>query len=900
MPLSVPRTLQLQAPTSSSIYVPFPKLVLKVFHVGEGLEVFKSEKTATQEATLQLRHPIVQTQNIELMLTTGAGPCASATRNEHGDFILERQTVELRTYKTPDGTVEVHPLQVVLGMWVDGKGIRQCGSGELNALHVLKASVAGKPLEVAGEIYVPTETALKTTVKLSLESLETPAHRELSQKWLQANLPTVQMLQNRTVAKQDVKSKLTTQRLVRLQTMSDMMKGQYGNVSDPVNLNELITMTDTSGWMDIADVTQMCAMTKAFEENPGVLLKNAMITAQCALYAAAQVCASCEPIGPLGEQTITTRKLIDFLQKWTAPAVGAQALEAQGAKFCILKGQAANFLTGPHVSRSNYAMDERWKVVGSNLGSEDGNAEKMDLGLGHNCMHYDYTLKMFPKISGEIARLNAERTVLGGMVGTPDQAQLLAKNELQLGSMNKALAELKTKWHGCNKDCEDGTLWFSSMMRTLQFRPDETYDMVKAHIGVGLLPFSNMFPAGTGSVEELHGLVRSSLRLMSAALKQQSIGANGETFAYESCFGLASAPSLKIKVNGAAPEPTVTREQYPSFASWLAAKWDGPLAGHAFPGLVGSTLLQTNADGSTLQLKRMELTSMCESTVANVRPLRKADAIAAPVRLANKHVQMSMGGLSHGLSDMPHELASEAIGQATKLKLDADLGHVLRFTQMMDIRKGAPFYKLFVHFGTGQSVTGELTVDDKTSRLTAMMTAEALRSPSSNAAFCNSAVAWDESPTTKVTSSVVVSVPLAPEEQRRITQIAQELAPVHSMSPKHLAFLMEDMGYEVNVGFEGGMFVGMDYTGELDSDSRVSHAFAVHTTPLADSMREWWEPHVDVSALIRSKVQAVLPGTIVRVQKISSNLRVMQLVFDMQKPAVQAAPSPGIPGFSGF
>jgi len=50
MPQSVPRTLQLQAPTSSSIYVPFPKLVLKVFHVGEGLEVFKSEKTATQEA----------------------------------------------------------------------------------------------------------------------------------------------------------------------------------------------------------------------------------------------------------------------------------------------------------------------------------------------------------------------------------------------------------------------------------------------------------------------------------------------------------------------------------------------------------------------------------------------------------------------------------------------------------------------------------------------------------------------------------------------------------------------------------------------------------------------------------------------------------------------------------
>jgi hypothetical protein len=885
MPLSVPRALQLQATSSSSIYVPFPKLVLKVFHVGDGLEVFKSEKTATQEATLQLRHPIVQTQNIELMLTTGAGHCATATRNEHGDFILERQTIELQTYTTPDGTVEVHPVQVVLGTYVDGKGIRQAGSGEFNALHVLKASVAGKPLEVAGEIYVPTETALKTTVKLSLESLETPAHRELSQKWLQANPSTVQTLLNRTVSKQDVKAKLTTQRLARLQTMSDMMKGEWGNVSAPVNLNELITMTDTSGWMDIADVTQMCGMTEAFGKIPGVIRKNAMVTAQCALYASAQVCASYEPMGPLGEQTITTRKLIDFLKQCTSPAVGAQALQARLELYGNLNRQAENFLTGPHVSGHMYAMDEGFTVLGSNIGFKEGNAEKMDLALGQNCMHYDYTEKMFTRISAEIARLNTERTVFEGMVGIENQAKLLAKNEEGLGSMHKAMAQLKTELSGYNQDCEDGTLWFSSVMGTLKSNPDETYDMVKAHIGVGLLRFSNMFPAGTGSVEELHRLVQSSLGLMSAALKQQSMGANGSTFAYEPCFGLASAPSMKV--SGAAPKPTVTREQCKSFGEWIGVMFEGEtLAGHAYPGLVETRPMHANADGSTLQVKRMELTNMCESTVSNVRPLRKSSVVAAPVRLANKHVQMSMGGLSHGLSDMPHELASEAIGEATKLKLNADLGHLLRFTQMMDIRKGGPFYKMFVHFGTGQSVTGELAVEDKTSRLTAMMTADALRSPSSNASFCNSAIAWDDNPSTKVTSSVVISVPLAPEEQRRITQIAQELGPVHSMSPKQLAFVMEDMGYEVNVGFEGGMFVGMDYTGELDSDTRVSHAFAVHTTPLANSMREWWEPHVDVTALIRSKVQAVLPGTCVRVQAISSNLRVMQLVFDMQKPAL--------------
>jgi hypothetical protein len=871
-------------PERNTVFVPFPKLTLKVFHVGEGLEVFTSEKTATQPAQIQLRHPIVQTQNIQVTLTTGAGHSAIGVQNEHFDFLLERATVKLDEHLTLENTPEFFPVLLGFFTYEDDHGMRQCGAGEFNAVLAVEAAVAGTQLEFAADMFVSTATEPTTTVKVCFVADETLAWREGAKKWLEVNAALVQTLKSRTVSKPDVIKQLATFRQVRLQKMCNVMRGMYGTVSDPVNLNELMTMTDMSAWMNVADVTQTCGMTEAFGLIPGIRMKNAMLAAECALYAVAQVCASYEPMGLHGEQTITTSKFTQFVQQSLKPVAGAQALAARNLLYRDVIDHVQDTLTGPLISGILYTPDEGFQFAGKSVLAKKGNAEKMDLAFGGPWVHFANTQKEYTKFSVEIARLMTERKIIEFMVGTPNQAELLAKNEEGLCSMHKGMAKMVKEVNDGGKDCEDGAYWLAHMTKTLSMCPDETFEAVKPHIGKGLLNLSSMFPEGTGSVEELHVLVRSALRLVSEAMKHQSVGADGATFSYEACFGLASAPSLKLaNVVGGAEKKTVTREDCKSFAEYLGAKFP-PMAGHCFTGKVKTRLVQTNADGSTLALKEMEVGNLMESTVSNVRPRYALGANGLPVTLANKHVLMSMGGLCHGLSDMPHLQASEAICEATVAKLDAELGKELQLTKFMFMERGAPFYNLFVHFGDGQAVVGELAVDGKTTQLSASATADALRSSLSNASFCNSAVAWEGCTGTKKTSSVVIGVPLAPEEQRRLSQLAHELAPIHSMTKEQLAFFMEDMGHEINVGFEGGKFVGMDYSGtRIDSDTRIAHAFAVHLTPLAKSMREWWDPKTNVNALIQSKVQAVLPGACVRVHAIAKDLRVMQVVFDVHK-----------------
>jgi len=879
-------------------YVPLPGLRLQVFHVGDGFEIFTSEKTASEPAQVRVRHPIMQTQNLEVMLTTGAGHRECGARNEHGDFLFSRASVPLTEHATLSGGTEYFPGVGAFFVDVDLKGKRQVGAFEWNAALVLEAAVAGTPLELPAQMFVQTATDQTTPAKVVLSfDAETPEWRAAAKNWLAANAALAGALKARTVSKPQVAQQMTMFRVMRAQQKSEMMNFQYGNGQNPVDLGELLTTTDTSAWMMVADATQTQGMKNAFAEQEGVRLKHLVVNARGSLYAAAQVCASYAPTGPRGAQEISSRQFIDWVQRSTAPAVGAQALAARHKVYgelidCVHEVKTAIDTTAIH----RYMSDETFALVGNLVQPTNGAGEKQDLAFGApwmntHCLQRDFRLMSVERerLAAELKVLGAETKILEFMQGAADPAKLatLAAKTAELCVVEQALTQKRQLINCGAKDCEDGAYLTEHQMKVAQSMPLEIFEAVKPFIGTSVLRLENMFPAGTGSVEELHGLVRATLVLVSDALKWQAAGADGATVSYETCFGTASAPKMQSAAPvGVAAQPFVAREQCNSYGEWLLNMFQG-MAGHSFAARVTTTPIRTNADGSTIERKQVAVRDLMETTVSNVVG---SSARGAPAPLANKHVQLTIGGLTQGRRDLSHEAASEAIGTATLAKLTAELGNELQFTKPARMEgKTAGFYNLFVHIGSAQCVSGEVSVNAKTSRLPASTTAQALCSAQTPVAFCSSAVAWNGCPATTVTTSTVISVPLAAEEQRRLRQLAHELAPLHSMTREQLAFYMTEMGHAANAGFEGGTFCGMDLKGSrLDSDSCVSLAFVVHRTPLGDAMPEWWDPKTNASALIRSKVQAVLPGADVRVHEIERDLHVMQVVFDTTKPAPPA------------
>jgi len=160
--------------------------------------------------------------------------------------------------------------------------------------------------------------------------------------------------------------------------------------------------------------------------------------------------------------------------------------------------------------------------------------------------------------------------------------------------------------------------------------------------------------------------------------------------------------------------------------------------------------------------------------------------------------------------------------------------------------------------------------------------AKALVSRTPNVSFCTSTIAWDGCPEkSKKTKTVTISVPLDPEEDRRIKQIAYEIAPLHAMTKDHLAFVMNDMERVVNVGFEAGKFYGNDITGErLDSETRISHFFLLALTPDGQAQPKYWTNPKGINAVLQSEMQAALPGLHVRVSQLETGIHVMQVVVN--------------------
>jgi hypothetical protein len=99
------------------------------------------------------------------------------------------------------------------------------------------------------------------------------------------------------------------------------------------------------------------------------------------------------------------------------------------------------------------------------------------------------------------------------------------------------------------------------------------------------------------------------------------------------------------------------------------------------------------------------------------------------------------------------------------------------------------------------------------------------------------------------------------------------------MTKDQLSFIMTKMGHVVTAGFENGVFVGTDYTGQrLDSDKRVALTMTIQTTKFAATQPEYSDPNTSVSTVILRKLQAVLPGIELRIKKIETCSYLVQAI----------------------
>jgi hypothetical protein len=907
---------------------PMPEFKFEVSHVGDGFEIVTSKASADPKSNrkiadtlnvIELRRALeVTNQGVNFMLVTGAGSVMNATKNEHGEFVMNRGILQIQEHKTLEGYNEY--FGATMGFMTNtggNRGYRQWGCAHINPALLLEAAIDNKPLKIEGYAYVPSEKLEVSIVQLVCESMESEAYLASLKAWADQNKDIVAQMKSYTVTAPQITHQLKTFAANRIQKVYDTMNCTYGKLNDPVNINEVGTWSDTSTYMFKASPDQAIKMLREFYAFDEIKRKNVLSLVRISIQCTAELCASYQPILEHGEQSITTQQMIQFLHANTTPVGSVRTPDRLKLNMDFQTSDRLklnkDFLSILHaiVTSENfnpYESDEKYEYTkDKSVKAVAQGGEKMNMAGDFPRIHIDEMQKTWMGLKSRRDLLLSEQVRLQQAAGeayislltqhgrqklvageTPNAA--LAKLSTELEDVNKSMMKIAQGYgKNCN-DCEDSSWRILMGLEILKNEPNFLYEEVKPFVGKGFLPLENMFPSGqvdtmfrseNDKVEAIHFIVKASLQLTSEALKWQSTPVKGKRYSYESCFGLASAPSLEVQNNAQGDKKTpVTREQCSSYLNLLEQKFKN-LAGHCYTARSLTSVVKEYKNGMKIELHEIGPEDMLEGTVANAmfKSKDKMDKC-----LGIKNVDISIAGQNICLKAVPHSQARDMIGATIMNKIKSgDVGKQVWSNTPIDMGKGIYFYDIFSQIGGRQSVSAEITNSNNiTSMMDHISAAKALVSRTPNVSFCTSTIAWDGCPEkSKKTKTVTISVPLDPEEDRRIKQIAYEIAPLHAMTKDHLAFVMNDMERVVNVGFEAGKFYGNDITGErLDSETRISHFFLLALTPDGQAQPKYWTNPKGINAVLQSEMQAALPGLHVRVSQLETGIHVMQVVVN--------------------
>ena len=892
---------------SQNVVVPFPPVMIQMFHAGTGM-VLETVNDCTQ-----LRPAIVQTRNVRAMITTGAGTTNVGAVDANGDFLFAADAITLTQHATYQGdaqkgeekTVDIWRPFLTFFVQAPGKGYRQVGVAQLDLLDVLQAACQEKQLEFSGELYVATEAADTTTVKLCLTSQASPLERTQLQAWLTNNEASVHLLAHRAVCKKEVSRQLKLCMKTRMAKMSRCMNVMYGGLDSQIKLDMVDLRRDSCCVLNTADTGQMQELMNALDLKKQMFRKLAVPIVTAQLLAVSELCASQQPMGPLGEQQITVPMLRAMLARHTKRKMTQQeALQTQQL-FPHLITKLEGACTFYETSFAAYDSDEGWALDGSSVKVIKANAEKMDMSGGKPAAHFLFSHEAFAANEQNLRKLHEQRN------NAPASASAaIAELDAQISTVTQEQYVIRNSNFYGKMDCEDGAIQTKIIMEVSASNPGDLTEIVQPYVGKGLLPLHKMYAADSDKAlpppgrlvqvgaaaqqderdrartGELLEIVRMTTQLVSDALKWQSEPVNGKRISYEVCLGLASAPSMP-GAQGKKSAAPVTREMCGSRTEYVQRLFDRPLCGHCFASAVVTSDARQTCDGVHTKVVAFTANSLLEKTMTNVRvgyrsredPLRDN---ASQTVLANKTVQISIEGHCVELHDVPHVQVRANVAHVMLQKLTEGLAQQYAVSGAMRMDLGQYFYNFVSQIGVGLCITGEYSNKTQTSTLNAKATLDEIHRPLSMASFCESTLAWDACPQSKVTTTAVLSVPLDREEKERIAQLAHELTPIHAMTKEQLDNIMTRMGHTVSVGFEAGTFCGTDWSGErLDSDKRIGLAFVLQMAPQTYVHADYADASVSASSVLLGKLERLFPNTCMRVKEVETGAFLLQAVVSV-------------------
>lgn len=890
---------------SQTIVVPFPPVMIQMFHAGTGMVL------ETVNDCIQLRPAIVQTRNLQAIITTGAGSTNVAAVDANGDFLFSADTIAMTKHATyqndaqkgAEKTFDIWRPFLTFFVQAPGKGYRQVGVAQIDMLAVLQAACQEKPFEFAGELYVATADSDKTWVKLCVTSQASPLERTQLQAWLINNEASVNLLAHRAVCKEEVSRQLKLCMKTRTAKMTQCMNGMYGGLDTQIKLDRVDLRRDSCCVLNTADTGQMHELMIALDLKKQMFRKLAVPIVTAQLLAVSELCASQQTMGPSGEQIITMPMLKAMLTRHTKQKMTKQEAVQTEQLFPHLITKLEGACTFYETSFAEYQSDEGWAFDGSNVKAVAANAEKMDMSGGKPAAHFLFTKAAFAANEENLRKLQEQRK------SAPVSASAaIAELDAQISTvLQEQYAIRNSNFYG-KMDCEDGAIQTKIIMEVSAASPRDLTEIVQPYVGKSLLPLHKMYAADSdkalappgrlvhvgaaaqqGQRErartgELLEIVRMTTQLVSDALKWQSEPVNGKRISYEVCLGLASAPSMPGGQAQKLATP-LTREMFGSRTEYVNKLFDGQsLCGHCFASAVVTSDARQTGEGVHTKVVEFTANSLLEKTMTNVRVgyRSREDPLldnASKTVLANKTVQISIDGHCVELHNIPHVQVRANVAHVMQARLVECLANQYTVSGAMRMDLGQQFYNFVSQVGVGLCVTGESSNKTQTSTLNAKATLDEIHRPVSMASFCESTLAWDACPQSKVTTTAVLSMPLDREEKERIAQLAHELTPIHAMTKEQLDNIMTRMGHTVSVGFEGGTFSGTDWSGErLDSDKRIGLAFVLQMAPQTYVHADYADANVSASAVLLGKLERLFPDTCMRVKEVETGAFLLQVV----------------------
>lgn len=864
------------------VSIDLPAFTMQIIHEEKTIEVFKDE-----QGHFGLRHPVTN-MSLNVMLTTGGGTKAIGVVQPHG--VIEFPATTLKIKVRQDMKKVPFAYHAIFSFWVnrEGEGMRPAGDFSLDAIGFVKKIVANAAYKCDADLYVAAAESDTTKVQVVLQTKDsdtTPVQMCIHKlaAWLHTDLDAQRLLTTRMVSRSEVANKLSTFAIERLQKTSDKLNGLYGGMNTLLALVNMDTSRDTLRTTAKVDPTQLMYMLFKYNMNRDMARKNAVAIARSAVLAMAELCACERDVDANGEHAITIQDFMHFVK--TAPA--------KPALYAKYIGILENVFTGFDAAMREYVNDEQFEFFGDTLRPSAVCGEKMDVACGRSSMTFA-VLRAQIEANAKLIKNHREEMSKLDPANATHAAQIRLHTEL-LGQATGKQFQLRRSYFNTDGDCEDGGFYTVCAMRLLQVYPGIIQGHVNPFVGKTFMSVHMAFsdPAETDIktlTEQLQRLVQGSIQFASDALKWQSTSVPGKLTEYLPAFGFASAPSCPVKTE---PEPalgpktsaiTLSRETCDTHDDWISKTLEGrQLAGHCFAVKVVSTPGK-KADHFCTSQAQVSVRGILESTVPNFRKMQ--EEVTADRRLADKSVEVTVGGMHGRLCRVSHEKARIAIGDAASKKLISSLVNELTIKQPQDLEPLAKnFYNVFAHIGSKFCVSAEFTDGLVTKTITSLAAeAQIHRNCPPNVSFSASTLAWNASPTATETTSVVLTSELAEQEKRMLDAMVEETSQVHWMTDEELTFGMEKTGHYVNLGFVNGKFVGTDYTGgRLDSDKKIALHLILRLTEAGAGLPEYWNSAAGARSVVEGKLKEVLPDARVRVKEIETGLFSAQVVLDAEK-----------------